>query len=149
MPKFLVRWDSAAPMLETAVKQNPASYTSAVSQWSKDFYVITVTGGMGPRSQEGASGSGDWRPDSSRIQEMQDRIKDATSLTPKGKDPIAPVRVEMLQTPAGRATAFLFPRTAGLSLDDKEVVFQTAMGPMAVKSTFKLKDMTYQGKLQL
>src|SRR5206468_269342 len=101
------------------------------------------------RNSEAGAGGGDWRPDPSRVQEMQDRLKEATSLTAKGKDPITPARVEMIQTPEGRATAFLFPRTSDLSLDDKEVVFQTAMGPMAVKSTFKLKDMTYQGKLQL
>jgi hypothetical protein len=152
-PQFTVRWESAAPMLESPVEKTAGSHAGAVAQWAKDYYVITVAGGGrgGRRNEMGGAGggTGDWRPDPARMKEMMDRMKEATSLTPKGKSPVSPERVEMVSTPEGRVTAFLFPRSADLSLDDKEVTFHTAMGPMEVKSTFKLKDMVYQGKLQL
>ena len=44
---------------------------------------------------------------------------------------------------------FYFPRSADLSLDDKEVLFQTRVGPMELKQRFVLKDMTFDGKLAL
>ena len=83
------------------------------------------------------------------MQQMQDRLKESTTLKRKGRDPIQPARIERLQTSEGTITAFLFPRTSSIDLDDKEVAFETAMGPMAVTSKFALKEMLYNGKLTL
>jgi hypothetical protein len=45
---------------------------------------------------------------------------------------------------------FYFPKSEqALSLDDHEVEFATRMGPMELKHKFKLKEMTWQGKLAL
>ena len=67
----------------------------------------------------------------------------------KGKDAIQPERIETIQVPDGRVTAFLFPRGTVLSKDDKEVVFETARGPMEIKAKFNLAEMDYKGKLEL
>ena len=73
----------------------------------------------------------------------------ATTLKPKGKEAILPVGVETVVASGTMLTVFLFPRTEAISLEDKEVTFQMALGPMRVKSKFRLKDMQYLGKLAL
>jgi hypothetical protein len=42
-----------------------------------------------------------------------------------------------------------FPRSAGISLDDKEVEFVTKIGPLVIRKKFKLKDMVFNGKLEM
>ena len=146
-PKMTVRWASAAPVREAANRsEDPAA--KQVAEWSEKYYVITVSGGrrmgMGQRN-----GGGDWQPDPERMKAMQERMRQATSLQAKGKDAIQPERIEMIQVPDGRVTAFLFPRGTVLSKDDKEVVFETARGPMEIKAKFNLAEMDYKGKLEL
>ncbi len=70
----------------------------------------------------------------------------ATSLKTKGKQSVAPAKVEILQTESGMMTLFLFPRTQAIGPEDKEVTFETSMGPMAIKAKFVLKDMSYEGQ---
>jgi hypothetical protein len=82
-------------------------------------------------------------------QQMQERMKAAAALKIKGKDAIAPTRIEMATTPDGRTISFLFPRSSDIGMDDKEVAFETAMGPREIKVKFTLKDMVYGGKLAL
>jgi hypothetical protein len=148
VPKMTVRWESAIPVREAAVKTEAAA--KDVDQWSKEFYVITVGGGRISMGGAGGRRGGERpQPDPARMQQMQDRFKEATTLKRKGKDPIQPARVERLQTPEGSIMAFLFPRSEAIDLDDKEVTFETAIGPMEVKSKFNLKDMVYKGKLSL
>jgi hypothetical protein len=105
-------------------------------------------GGMGRRQQGEAQGQRP-EPDSQRMAEMQARMKAATALKIKGKVPIAPERIGQAQSAQGPMTLFLFPRTAPISAEDKEISFETSMGPMNVKTKFNLKDMQYEGKLSL
>ena len=55
--------------------------------------------------------------------------------------------VEIAQTSG--SIMFYFPRDPAITLADKEVVFVTRMGPLALKAKFPLKNMVYQGKLDL
>ena len=74
---------------------------------------------------------------------MLDRLKESTTLTAKGKSPLGPDKVERADD---GTLLFYFPKAEqALSLDDKEVEFATRM----LKCKFKLKDMTWQGKLAL
>ncbi len=43
----------------------------------------------------------------------------------------------------------VFPKTAGLTADDKEFELVTKVGKMNVRKKFKLKDMTYNGKIEM
>jgi hypothetical protein len=43
----------------------------------------------------------------------------------------------------------LFPKNAGLSVDDKEFEFVTKVGKMTIRKKFKLKEMVYNGKLEM
>ncbi len=43
----------------------------------------------------------------------------------------------------------VFPKNAGLSADDKEFEFVTKVGKMSIRKKFKLKDMVFNGKLEM
>ena len=73
----------------------------------------------------------------------------ATWLKRKGKEGVNPDRVETLQTAKGPVTFFLFSRSEAIEADDKEVTFESGMGPLGIKCKFVLKSMTYNGKLAL
>jgi hypothetical protein len=58
--------------------------------------------------------------------------------------------VQPAQTNNGTILVFFFPRAAQpITLDDKDVTFHQKLGPMELKAKFALKDMVYQGKLEL
>jgi hypothetical protein len=136
--KAVVRWESAAPV-RAARKEDLAGQDDA-------HYLISVSGlpeiGAG-RRPHGADGPPE--ADRERRQQMQERMKQNTSLQPKGRIAISPARVEN----AGDGTMlFYFTKEAvPLSLDDKEVAFATHLGPLEVKAKFVLKEMKYRGQL--
>jgi hypothetical protein len=72
-------------------------------------------------------------------------IADMTSLSAKGKDPVKPLDLQV----ANNQIVFLFAKTAPWSLDDKEVEFSTKLADVVLKYKFRLKDMVYNGKLEL
>jgi hypothetical protein len=132
--RALVRWESAAPIRDADKRQLPED--------AAEYYVIGVSGlPMMDAGRPGAPAGGD-------PEKMQARLKESTSLRRKGKDPIAPVRVRISEAAGG--LLFYFPRDAGpISIEEKEVVFLTTVGPLVVKAKFPLKEMTYRGKLAL
>jgi len=145
-PKLLVRWESSLPVREASIRAEELQ-AKRVAELAAEYYVVSTSGMqmMGGRRGMGA-GEDRPQPDFSR---MQDRMKEATSLTIKGKPPIRAERIEVVQAADGMVTLFLFPRSTAISADDKEVAFETAMGPMEVKSKFYLKDMMFDGNLAL
>ena len=72
-----------------------------------------------------------------------------TILHAKAKPALHPSNIEF-DTHQDSAEVFIvFPKDAPFTLDDKEVEFATRMGPWEVKCKFRLKDLLYQGKLEL
>lgn len=141
MPKANVRWESAAPYQE-AMKKMHAEGASAADL--EGFYVVTVTGlklGVGGRRAN--------VPSVEQMARARERMKDQTQLTRKGKDPIHCAKVDGTPSPEGTTLRFYFPRSEPISLDDKDVTFETRMGPMELKTKFGLKDMVWDGKLAL
>ena len=107
-PKFVVRWESAMPVREAAAKsEDPVA--AKIAELAKEYYVVSVSG---TRMMGGGPGGGQ-RPqqDPSRMQDMQKRMIEATSLKRKGKDPIVPTSVQMVRGEKGMRTVFLFPRS--------------------------------------
>jgi hypothetical protein len=160
--KAVVRWETAAPVLQATKSKWPDAVAGN--------YLITVTGlpmmgggpgGRGPRPPQGQqfqAGGGQAPPPQQqqmnpeeRRRMMQERLKDATRLERKGKDPIAPSEVRMGQAQDGSAVMmFLFMKgSQPIEPADKEVTFLTQMGPLGVKAKFPLKDMIVNGKLEL
>lgn len=152
MPQFkaLVRWETAAPVIQAGKRKWPASV--------EGHYLISVSGlpnmmgrgpgGGGPPEQMKQQPQMD--PEQRR-QMMAERLKESTRLERKGKDPIAPDQVQVGTAQDGTAiTMFLFPKASQpIEVGDKEVVFLTRMGPLEVKAKFALKDMMVKGQLEL
>ncbi len=159
----VVSWVSALPVKQALQRfQFPdktpvpgdANYT--LDKPDKD-YVIAVSGLRTPqrRQSSGDSSSGDssgGNQNSSDPEQRKARLISATKLDlGKNKLPIECEDVKLDQpAPDGSTeTLFYFPRTSPLSLDDKEVTFETMVGRMRVARKFTLKDMRYRGKLEL
>ena len=146
-PQVAVRWESGEPFRQASLKaQSP--HAKQVEEWSKEFYVVSASGmSMMRGGRRGAGPDQRTQPDPARMEQMQQRMKDATLLKRKGKDPLAPARVELLREPEGMTMVFRGPEP--IDAADRELSFETAFGPMQVKSKFNLKDMIYNGKLAL
>ena len=149
-PRVVIRWESAAPM-QDALTKSESPHIKAVAEWSKEYYVITASGipMMGGGRRGGGASAADTQPDQSRMRQMQQRLQETTVLTRKGKDPVPPARMAMTRSNEGMTLLFLFPRSAEVSVEDKDVSFEASVGPMSFKTKFNLKDMTYDGKLAL
>lgn len=143
--KALVRWESAEPLRLARRGDWPTQY--------EKMYVISVSGmpSMGARGGQGRPGGGreGVDPDEMR-QRMMSQLREFTELRRKGRDPIGPETIDAREGSGGRLLLFAFPQGAEpISVDEKEVEFRTRMGPLDLKSKFKLKDMLYQGRLAL
>ena len=139
--KALVRWETAAPIRDASKRQ--------LLRDPSGSYVISVSGlprmdapgaGRGVPGEDTADGN-----DGSRT--MAESLKETTFLQRKGRESIATVHIE---ADADGTLLFYFPNdTDPISLDDKEVVFRTKLGPLELKVRFVPKEMRYRGKLTL
>ncbi len=141
-PTTTVRWESAAPVREASERLEDAN-GAKIAELSKEYYVISVSGSRRQRARQREQQDSD----STQIgrSQMQEKILEATSLTFHGKERMCPAKMERLETAGGTMTLFLFPRDREITNADKDVLFETSMGPMAVKAKFKLKDMNVDG----
>lgn len=154
-----VRWDSALPIRQALLRlpasgeQSAGSYTSAQAQ--KD-YIITVIGlvpagryktaGQLP-TQSRSDQSGDSAVDPQDPEQMLEGLMVQSRLMPRNEKPIAPEDVKL--DAASGAVHLFFPRNELIDPKDKEVTFVTRFGSMTIQKQFRLKDMIYQGKLEL
>ena len=119
--KGTVLWESARPVLEATKHKLPESFPH--------HYVIGVSGFP--------AGSGD---------SIVDELKQATIIQPKGKELCQASAVEKY----GSRSDWLFGFSKDaiqISLDDKEIEFQSRIGRFLVKTKFTLKEMVYKGEL--
>ena len=151
-----VRWQSALPVREALLRRSGVTKTNDSEVASKltaptPGYVIALlglperlpTGGGGRYGRNTDSDNDDSR---SRDDDALDRLKSATYLSRNNKATIFPEKVDRDQD---GTVLFTFPKTTPISLDDKEVEFVTRIGSWEIKRKFKLKDMVYQGRLEL
>jgi hypothetical protein len=131
----IVRWESALPVREAnnnRSKDDPAAN-----------YILNVVGDLpmlGRRSNDETE---------DEYQQRLDMLKQYTRLEKKG-DPIYLVKLAYQAGPQATSGAlFYFERNDLITLHDGAVTFITKLGPLDVKCKFSLKEMTYQGKLEL
>jgi hypothetical protein len=152
LPAAVVRWESAPLVREANARAETKEFNDAVAGFAKDYYVISVTT-MAPERQGGWQGGGDWSAQQDpqqaeeRRKQMQARVLESTKLRGGAGEPRAPERVESLKGGGGRVMLFLFPRALALENGEKELSFETALGPMVIKTKFNLKEMS-QGSIQ-
>lgn len=148
----IVMWRTALPIRQAMAKQAPA----ADSGEEPNVSVVLLTGIPGM-----------FRQDASNAEKMTAD----TVLKVKGKPDLHPTEIQVAggaAPAAGPAPAakgkgkggfgggggnfnvvVVFPKNAGLSVDDKEAEFITKIGKMNIRKKFKLKDMVYNGKLEM
>ena len=169
-----IRWYSALPIRQAVIKTRFGSQIDLpkrTAEWLKrerTVYVIGISGVPFPmvvrHSELADSDSQELPPIRQRLQEIIDRIKSESFLKIKGRRPIAAEAVRVKRDVARNAVDakalrsaadiyFVFPRlrdgTELITLQDKKVEFVTQIGPLKVERKFKLKDMVYNGKLEL
>jgi hypothetical protein len=138
---LIIRWVSALPVKQALVRMNfkgdaanSADVKKALDAAEPD-YVVVVAG----LNRALVRGSAD---------ELKATMMAATELDIKGKEPIKPKDFRILGQ--GKVDAvFAFPKTNAITEDDKEVEFQCKLGTVSIKQKFRLKDMLFNGKLEL
>lgn len=135
-------WQTALPVKQALVKRQfgaeagTSPEAKARLERQEQVYVLTLVGM--PGFTLGAA-AGDKKA----------ALLETTTLTVNGKPPLKAVDV---QVSGGRGTgnvSFLFPRTATFTVEDKEMVFSTKFDKTPVKTKFKLKDMVFNGKVEM
>jgi len=141
-PTLYARWQSALPVKQAFVRlkygaqADTSPEAKQLLERQEPNYEIVVSGPL--RSL--------LRGDSETLKKA---IMDASSLSAKGKDAVRPSNVSIALNQVSNDILFLFPRSAAFTLDDKEVEFSTKFGQFTLKFKFKLKDMVYNGKLEM
>lgn len=143
-PAVTVQWTSALPVrLAEAKLAGGAADPAALKPLNE--YVISVIGL--PKSGFGSQGSSSSSGDDSDDTRLADHLKVITVLS-LGGERLNPTRVELNQGRDGR-TIFHFEKSEPVTLHDKDAEFRITGDRMEVKKKFALKDMQYQGKLEL
>jgi len=162
-----VRWQSALPVREallrrdTGVTKPDDAQVAASLTAPMNGYAIAVMGlpetPPSSRGGYGSRGTDTDRDDDSSARGTNsrddatdhslDQVKSATYLSRKDKATLFAEKAQ--RDKDGVTLLFTFPKTTPITLDDKEVEFVTRYGSLEVKRKFKLKDMVYQGKLEL
>ena len=117
----VVRWESSKPLRE-ALK---------LTEWpdADKYYVLNMVGDV-PSGFE--------------------TLKQYTKLEHKGDEiQLAKVAASPKNNLTPGGILFFFSRGLALRKEDKQAVFSTKLGPIDVKCRFTLKDMMYQGNLEL
>jgi hypothetical protein len=141
-PTIYARWQSALPVKQAFVRLKYGA-EAATSPDAKQLlekaetnYEIVVSGPLKSLLR------GD--TDSLKLALIQ-----SSALTSKGKGPVKPSAVEISLGRDSNDMVLRFPRTTPFTLDDKEVEFETKFGDLVLKYKFKLKDMVFNGKLEM
>lgn len=134
----IVRWQSARPVREAVVKAKYGNEAGTSPEAKKaleepmEHYVISLCG-----LPQTSIDSGDFKT----------QMLAQGMLVIKGRDPIKPV--DFVVEGAGRTVMFVFPKTTVITEEDKEAEFVIKTPDFAVRQKFHLKEMLYNGKLDL
>ena len=140
MKDVFIRWHTALPIKQAIVVsrygKEAETHEDAVKMLTREenFYVVGVAGvpgrGFTPEVMKGGA-----RLNSGKLA------------------PITPVDVQIGQDPGGTNIFLIFPRKQPgahvFTLDDKEVEVAVDVPNLKFKKKFKLKDMVYNGKLEM
>jgi len=135
-------WQTALPIKQALIKRQygaeagTSPEAKAKLDRQEQVYVLTLAGM--PGFTLGAA-QGDKKA----------ALLDVTTLTVAGKPPLKAVDV---QVTGGRGTgnvSFLFPRTTTFTAEDKDLEFSSKFDKTPVKKKFKLKDMVFNGKVEM
>lgn len=140
-PTVTVQWASALPVrLAEAKSAGGAADPAALKPLNE--YIIAVIGF--PKSGFEPGGSTGSNSDDA---DLADHLKVITVLL-FGQQRLNPSKVELNQGRDGQ-TIFHFEKSEPITIHDKDAEFRVTSDRMEIKKKFALKDMEYQGKLDL
>jgi hypothetical protein len=136
-------WQTALPVKQALTKRKYGSEAGtspeakAALERVDQVYVLTLIG-MPGFTLPAAQG------------EKKAGLLDSTTLTVSGKPPLKAMDVLVSggRGPAANVS-FLFPRTTTFTVDDKELEFASKFDKTSIKKKFKLKDMVFNGKVEM
>jgi len=133
--KLVITWRSALPVRQALIRLPNGATNAAVDQLplleQPPSYVITLAGVPARYARATASAG-------------------TTSFLRRGKKaPIALAQGGLQQGGATLTMIFAFPRTDPITLDDREVEFVTSIGTIEIRKKFTLKDLVFNGQLEL
>jgi hypothetical protein len=148
----MIRWQSSRPIKIATIRgrmgaeadTNPKA-KDLIAREEPDYIVAVI---FPPQLRPGGRrpGAPDQKtPDTSA---QADALKEHVSLSVKGRDSLHPTSV-ILPNETNIAFIFRFAKTPPITLEDKEVEFEMTHGPFHLKRKFKLKEMVYEGRLEL
>lgn len=76
-------------------------------------------------------------------------LKKLASLKREGKKDVKPSSVEVFQRQDGIVVVYLFPLSAEISRKDAAFEFDAVIGRIVLRQSFDLKEMQFQGRLEL
>ena len=133
--KLVITWRSATPVRQALIRLPNGATNAGVDQQPllepSPYYTITVAG-MPARYIRATASAGT-----------------TTFLRRAKKAPIALAQGGLQQGGAVFTMIFAFQRTDAITLDDKEVEFVTTIGTIEIKKKFTLKDLVFNGELEL
>ena len=133
--KLVITWRSSQPVRQALIRLPNGATTAGVDQAPllerPPYYMITLAGIPTRFTRATASAA-------------------TTTFLRRGKK--APIALAEGGMQAGGATltlVFAFPRTDPITLDDKDVEFVTTIGTIEIKKKFTLKELVFNGELDL
>lgn len=131
---IVARWESAAPIRQALMSLGSGT---AAAFAVENSYVIVV------------SGSSFGFPPGRTPVELEADLMRTTSLAAKGKVPLKPTGVKVKSISGTGNIFFYFPRSAPFTLNDEVIEFSIKLGSLPLDYKFQLKDMVFEGKLEL
>jgi hypothetical protein len=143
-----IQWQSALVVRMAAAKKAGDKVDQA-SFKPLDEYVIAIIG-LPITAVGGPAASADSNNTLTQDeqQRVEDRVKSSAALLRSGHQPLTPNKIELDQGKDGRMLLH-FPKSDPLERNDKSVEFRLQMTRGELRKKFPLKEMEYQGKLQL
>jgi hypothetical protein len=162
-PPIFIRWEGAAPVRAARARQQFA-HSAEIDKWLQENYVVSLTGfqtrGLGQGTAAGESRSGTRGAQKQGDQRAGGPPADmnpnadlpslwGVSIKCDGKQAVPVNTIMVIRTAQGAGLYLLFSRKNAIAIGDNEVTIEFTLNRAPNKVKFKLKDMEYQGKLQL
>jgi hypothetical protein len=143
-----IQWQSAL-VIRLAAAKKAGETTDAAAFKPLDEYIIALIGlPMTAVGGRGASADSDSTLTQEDEQRIQEHVKSSASILRSGHDPLTPTKVELDQGKDGRMLIH-FSKSAPINVNEKSLEFHLDLGRTQIRKKFPLKDMEYQGKLEI
>lgn len=130
---LVVRWSSAAPIRQALLRAG-AQHIEERPDLLEDYYVVSVSRIPAPLA---------------RLADDPEKLRALARLIPKDRPAIRAERIELRPQPGTPGIELYFPRSADLSIDDRQIVFELTGEDYGATAKFKPRDMIYRGSLEL